>query len=107
MATKSKSKKSAAHATHKKRDNQTVRRKQPLSEFFPNHMGQQSPEDNEPSLTAIMDLLVDISLRLSTNEQLIDDLRAEKMAEENRRLQSPSLTCATLVQVEATPGRWL
>ena len=42
-----------------------------------------------------MDLLVDIRSRLSINEQIIDHLRAEKMAEGEKKLQSPSLTCAT------------
>ena len=37
---------------------------------------------------------MDISFRLSTNDQVVDQLRADKVAEE-RRPQSPSLTCAT------------
>ena len=42
-----------------------------------------------------MDLLVVMNARLATNRHLVDDLRAEKMAEEESRLQSLSLTRAT------------
>ena len=65
-----------------------------LSEFHPNHMGEPSSDENEPSLTAIMNMLVDMNARMATNEQFVEDLSAEKMTEEESRLQSPSLTRA-------------
>ena len=53
-------------------------------------MGEQSSNESEPSLTTVMNLLVDLNRRLATNEQLLDDLRAEMAVEEESRLQSPS-----------------
>ena len=80
--------------------------KQSLPKFSPNHTGELSPEDSQPSLMAVMDLLVDISSMLATNEQFVDDLRAEKMEKEERRLQSKSLTWApsSTCRYDATLG---
>ena len=94
MAPKSKSKKFAGPASHKKRGKQTDRRKQTLLEFPPIHSGELSSDENEPSPTTIMNLLVDMNTRLATNKQLLDDQRAQKAAEEESRLQSPYLTHA-------------
>ena len=89
MAPKSRSKKSAAPNTPKKTGKQTTKRKQPLPEFFANHMGEPSSDDSQPSLKAVMDLLVDISSRLSTNEHFVDQLRPKKMAwaDEERKMK--------------------
>ena len=84
MAPKSRSKKSTALDTGKKRGKQTAKRKNLLPEFSPNHTWEPSHE-YRPSLIAIMDLLIDISSRLSTNEQYVYQMRAEKMAEEESR----------------------
>ena len=94
MEPKSKSKKFAAPETISKRDKQTGKRKQPLSEFLPIHMGELSSDKSEPSLRTVMDLLVDMNTSLATNEQLLDGLKAQKAAEEESRLQSPHLTHA-------------
>ena len=94
MAPKSKTKKSVARDTPKTRGKQTARRTQPPHEFPSNHTGESSSDESEPSLTAVMNQLVDMNVRLTTNEQLLDDLMAEKMTEEESRLQTPFLTCA-------------
>ena len=51
----------------------------------------------------VMNLLVDMNIRLATNKQLLDDLRADKVAEEESRLQSPPLTHANL---STSTGCW-
>ena len=94
MAPKSKLKKSAAPDTPKTRGKQTIKRKQSLPEFSPNHTGEPSSEDSQPRLMAVMDLLVDISSRLSTNGQFVDVLMAKKLADEEGKLLRRSLTCA-------------
>ena len=80
MAPKSKLKKSAAADTPRKRGKETARRKQPLSDFPPNHMGELNLDESEPSL---MNLLVDMNARLATNKQFVEDLRATEMAQES------------------------
>ena len=81
MAPKSKLKKSAAPDTPKKWGKDTARRKQPQPECPANHTGEPSSDESEPSLMVVMNLLVDMNARLTTNEQCIEDPRAEKMAE--------------------------
>ena len=61
MAPKSRLKRSAALDTPKKRGKQTAKGKQSPPGFSLNHMGEPSYDDSEPSLTAVMNLLVDIS----------------------------------------------
>ena len=73
----------------KKRGKQTARRKQCPPEFPLNHTGEPSLDESEPSPITVMNLLVDMNARLATNEQFVEDLRAEKMAQEESRLQSP------------------
>ena len=63
---KSKSKKSAAHETPKKSGKQTGRRKQVRPQLPSTHMGGLSPDEGEPSLMAVMNLLLDINTCLST-----------------------------------------
>ena len=55
-------------------------------------MGELSSDDSKkPCLTTVMNLLVDMNTMLVTNEQLLDDQRAQKAAAEESRLQSPPL----------------
>ena len=57
-------------------------------------MGEPSADESDPRLTAVMNLLVDMYTRLATNEQFIDNLRAEKAAEQESRLQNSCVTHA-------------
>ena len=70
MPQKSKYKKNAAAkpGTLKEGAKQPAQKRQPPADFSPNLIGKPSVVDNEPNLNAVMDLLVDISSRLSTNE---------------------------------------
>ena len=48
-------------------------------------MGELSADEDELSLTAVMNLLVDINTHLSTNEQCLDHLGAKRTAEQGGR----------------------
>ena len=67
MPPKSKSKKNVAAkpGTLKKRGKQPAQKGQPPPAFFPNLKEESSVVDSEPSLNAVMDVLVDISSGLS------------------------------------------
>ena len=77
-------------------------------------MGELSADESEePHLTMVINLLVDINTQLAANKQCLDDLTAEKAAEWEPRLQNPSLACAnpgisrgtTRRRVMAGPGQ--
>ena len=84
MAPKSRSKKSAAPDTLKNWGKQTPKRKQTRLAFSPNHMGEPRPDGRQPSHKAVKDLLIDMSARLSINEQCVRHLWAEKMEEREK-----------------------
>ena len=79
MAKKNKTKKSASanSGTPKKGAKQSAKKRQTLPDLSLNHLGGLSLE-SDPSLNGVMDLFVNISSRLPANEQIVDQLRADK-----------------------------
>ena len=67
-------------------------------------MGEPSTDESEePHLTMVINLLVDINTRLAANKQCRDDLTAEKAAEGETRLRTHLWPVPTLALAEAPP----
>ena len=64
------------------------------------------PVETETSLNTEMDMLVDISSRLSATEHFVDKVRADKAAEAAHRDQSPSSTWTTPQTSRGHGRRW-
>ena len=86
----------AKSGTPKRMAKQPAQKSQPLPTFSPTHEGDPSRLDTEPNVNSVMDMLVDISSHLYVNEYFVEQMRADKVAGDARRIQSPSLSHATL-----------
>ena len=89
MAPKTKSKKSAAaNPAHRRRELSSLLRKDNKCMVSPLTPQGGRVLESKHSLNAVMDLLVDMSSRLSANEQVVDQLRADKAYGAGRKPQT-------------------